>query len=556
MMRRNDNQEIAPDEIFLDATNLPAYDTYQFEGRIEKPITFKTIVLVGFVFALIAIGYATRVWALQIQNGKEYSDLAENNRLDHTIIFADRGIIYDRNHVPIAWNEAKTETDFNLRQYIQKDGFAHLLGYIKYPKKDSSGFYYSTEAEGVSGIEKEYNTMLGGTNGLQLIEINALNEHESENTIRNPKHGESLVTSIDSRVQSALYKTIKDVAEEVGFVGGGGLLMDLETGELIAMTSYPEFSPQVLTDGTSTAMINEYIQSESKPFINRLTTPYTPGSILKPIMALGALTEGVITPDTVIVSNGSISIPNRYDPDNPSIFNDWKAHGPLTVRSAIANSSNVFFYEVGGGFGNIKGLGIARIEKYVREFGYGENLQESFLKGHVGTIPNPEWKEKNFDGDPWRLGDTYFTAIGQYGFQATPLQVLRAMGTIANKGTMVEPTILKRDKPVVSSVIKDIPEKYFTIVHEGMRQGAIEGTARALNVSYTTFAGKTGTAELGISKAKVNSWVTGFFPYENPRYAFVIVMEKGGRANLIGAAAAARRFFDWMNIYTPEYFKV
>ena len=175
--------------------------------------------------------------------------------------------------------------------------------------------------------------------------------------------------------------------------------------------------------------------------------------------------------------------------------------------------------------------------------------------GPEGTIPNPEWKERVFDGDPWRVGDTYFTSIGQYGVQVTPLQVVRAMGALVNGGKVINPVLIHGEDAVIVNQITDIDEEHFRTVRDGMRQGVLEGTAGGLNMSEVAIAAKTGTAELGVSKANVNSWITGFWPYEDPRYAFVIVMEKGKRSNLIGGVAVARQLFDWIKVNKPEYLR-
>ena len=189
-------------------------------------------------------------------------------------------------------------------------------------------------------------------------------------------------------------------------------------------------------------------------------------------------------------------------------------------------------------------------------FGFGTTTLDgssSFLENKAGTIPTPEWKKKTFDED-WFIGDTYHTAIGQYGFQVTPVQIVRGMAAIANKGSLLSPTIIKDGQRHVESNVQ-IPEKYFDIIHEGMRLSVKIGTSVALNVPYADFAGKSGTAELGVSKENVNSWITGFWPYENPKYAFAVTLEKGSVHNLIGAAAAMRQTIDWMSLNTPEYFR-
>ena len=156
-------------------------------------------------------------------------------------------------------------------------------------------------------------------------------------------------------------------------------------------------------------------------------------------------------------------------------------------------------------------------------------------------------------GEDWRLGDTYHTSIGQYGFQTTPITMLRAYAAIANGGTLVTPTIIKTNKPINAGIKVAMPAGDRQIILEGMRQCALEGTAHTLNHPEIEIAAKTGTAELGATKAYVNSWVTGFFPYQHPKYAFIFLMEHGPRTNPFGSAAAFGQFLDWMKINEPAY---
>lgn len=554
--RKYTDYGIDPDEIFLDSANLMNFNTDQFEGRIDKPISKRALGILYISFLVIFTGLLYKVFLLQIVRGEQNYHLSENNRLRETVIFATRGNVYDRNGVPVIWNEPQAEgADFAKRVYYEQDGLSGLLGFITYPKKDSSGFYYELNYSGKEGVEKQFEYIIGGVNGSRITETNALGDVISENLIHNPNPGDSLTLSIDARVQQKLYESIKEIAEQVPFQGGGGVIMDIYTGEIIALTSYPGYSSQKLADGDS-EYIKQINQDTRKPFLNRITQGlYTPGSIVKPYVAVGALNEGVVDQYTHIVSLGKLEVPNPYDPSKPTFFSDWKAHGSVDVRKALAVSSNIYFYVVGGGYKDISGLGITKLESYFRKFGFGAPVKGQISSSISGTIPNPEWKAKNFDGDIWRLGDTYFTSIGQYGFQATPLQAVRAVAAIANKGTVYDPIIIKDFEPQVAQKVEGIKPEIWKIVQEGMRQGVLEGTAKGLNMTSIEIAAKTGTAELGVSKDNVNSWTTGFFPYENPRYAFVVVMEKGDRHNVIGGVAVSRKLFDWMAIYTPEYFK-
>ena len=231
-------------------------------------------------------------------------------------------------------------------------------------------------------------------------------------------------------------------------------------------------------------------------------------------------------------------------------------NGWTNMMEAIAVSSDVYFYEVGGGFENQKGLGIANIEKYSKLFGFADKTGIDLPDEKGGTIPSPEWKLANFKGDPWRIGDTYHTAIGQYGFQVTPMEMVRAVGSIANNGKLMTPHLILNDVEKENQVsLVNLDKEYFDTVHQGMRFAVTMGTAASLNVPYVNIAAKTGTAQLGIAKNKVNSWVIGFFPYDNPKYAFAIMMESGPNTNTVGAPSVMRQLIDWMSINTPEYFK-
>lgn len=549
------NSEIEPDEIFLDSSNLPEFDQNQFEGRLEKPIQSRSVWYLSVLFLIILLSFVYRLWYLQVSHGAENNQKSENNRLRQTPVFAERGLIYDRSHTLLVWNVPnKEDGDFSLRKYIDLSGLSHVLGYVKYPTKDSSGFYYREQLGGMDGVEGFYNTNLAGKNGLQIVETDASNKIQSSSVIDPPVAGENINLSIDAGVQNELYKQIGALVEKAGFVGGAGVIMDVQTGEILAMTSFPEFDSQIMTDGKDRTTISAYNKNKNNPFLDKVISGlYTPGSIVKPFMALAALQEKIIDPAKQIMSTGSITVPNPYFPELSSVFRDWKPLGLMDMRHALAMSSDVYFYTIGGGFGDQKGLGISAIDSYLRLFGFGGDVGNGFFNDKIGTIPTPEWKAANFDGESWRLGDTYHTVIGQYGFQVTPIQAVRAVASIANSGSLLEPTIFT-GKPVQKTPVP-IDQKNFQIVREGMRLGVTEGISAALNVPYVDVASKTGTAELGVSKALVNSWVTGFFPYENPRYAFAVIMEKGSRDNLTGSVFVMRGLLDWMSQNTPQYLK-
>jgi len=403
-------------------------------------------------------------------------------------------------------------------------------------------------------VESFFNEKMSGHEGLKILEKDALFNIISESSVRSPECGESVILSIDAEIQNALYIFMKDLAEEVDFRGGSAVLMDVQSGELLSMISYPEYSSEVMSEGSDRQAIAKFNLDEEKPFLNRATMGlYTPGSIVKPFLSLAALNEDLISPQMKIYSAGSISIPNPYFEDKQTVFKDWKAHGWTNMQEALAVSSDVYFYAIGGGYEDQLGLGIERINEYIKRFGFSEETGvEGFIEER-GIIPNPEWKADNFDGEAWSIGNTYHTSIGQYGFQITPLQAVRAVAAIANKGKLLRPTILKKEEESKDYRSLDIEEESFNIVQGGMRLAVTDGTAKGLNLSFVDVSAKTGTAERGVLKDRVNSWILGYYPSDEPKYAFVVIMEEGPVHNQIGGLYIMRQLLEWMNVNAPEY---
>ena len=565
--RRKNTTPIDPDEIFLDSQNLPDFDTNQFEGRIEKPISSKVFLMMIFFVLFAGSILLYKLWSLQIVNGQNFRDRSDKNSLHNTLIFADRGVIYDRDNIPIVWNAINpNSSDFSLRVYATSTGLSTVLGYVKYPTKDSNGFYYQNKFNAKDGIEKIYDRVISGKDGKKITETDVKGNVISESVIEPPKDGENLNLSIDLKLQRKLYSSLLDISQRGGFRGGAAILMDVHTGEILASSNVPEYDSETMTDGSNSIKITEWLNSGRHPFLNRtIQGLYTPGSIMKLFIAMAVLREGVISPEKQILSTGSISIPNPFDPTKHSTFYDWKAHGLVNLRQAIAVSSNVYFYEVSGGYKDQKGIGIDNIDKYSQMFGFGSTTGINFFGELAGTIPSPEWKEKNFKDGEWRIGDTYNTAIGQYGFQVTPVQVVRAVSALANGGVLITPTFIKNGQstnlalhleallPSVSKISLD--QSFFQIVKEGMRLGVTEGTSHLLDFPYVEVASKTGTAQIGISKDLVNSWVVGFWPYKDPKYAYAVVMERGSKNNQFGAVLVMQELFDWLHIYDSQYLK-
>ena len=543
------SHEIDPEDVFLDSQNLSSLNINQLEGQLSRPLGVRVYYLFTIFIVVLFGATVFRLFGMQITDFAVYQEKADRNHLRTTPIFAHRGTISDVNGDLIAWNSSKGELyEIPDRIYTSTPGFSHLLGYVSYPKKDQSGVFWQDEYIGRDGIEKQYQDRLAGQRGEKVVAVNALHKIEAENVTIDPTNGENLKLTIDKGVQAKLYESMEALAHKAYFTSGAGVIMDVNTGAVLAIASYPEYNNNLMTNATSTEdkkIISKDLLDKNKKFLNRAVAgAFTPGSTVKPFIAMAALMEGVISPLQNIYSSGQLVIKNKYGgPD--SVFKDWKAHGYTDMRKALAESSDEYFYQVGGGFENQKGLGIARINKYAKLFGFGTTTGID-LPGEVhGNVPSPEWKKKVFNED-WLLGNTYHTAIGQYGFQLTPLELVRGIAAIANGGTLVTPHMI--DGVVTASSKITLPEKDLKVVREGMHMVVHEdnGTGTALNIPGIDVAAKTGSAELGVSKQLVNSLITGYFPYENPKYAFVVVMEKGDRHNTYGSVLVMQEVLLWM----------
>jgi penicillin-binding protein 2 len=566
--RYDSSREIDPEDVFIDSQNLSELNIDQMQGQLERPLgkhIFYFATIISFIFIA---GFSYRLYAMQIVHVDDYTEKADSNHLRKLPLFALRGTISDRNGELLAWNslygnasttgdeeekvQEKVQEDIPKRVYTTVPGFSHLLGYVSYPKRDQTGVFWQDEYLGKDGVEKQYQNELAGVKGERIIEVTARHEIEAQNVVVYPSHGENLKLTIDKDVQAKLYERMEALAHKASFTGGAGVIMDIHTGEILALTSYPEYDNNLITNAATkeeNQTVADDLLDKRRKFLNRAVGGlFTPGSTVKPFFAYAALAENIISPEKSIYSSGQIVIKNKYDgPD--TVFKDWKAHGYVDMREAIAESSDEYFYQIGGGYQDQKGLGIARLNTYASMFGFASTTKIDLPGEDYGLVPSPEWKQKVFK-EGWLLGDTYHSAIGQYGFQVTPLELIRGVAALANGGYLVQPHVLARLETASTSIKLD-PSK-LKVIQEGMErtvQGE-QGTAKALDIKGVTIAAKSGTAELGVSKQLVNSWISGYFPYENPKYAFVVIMEKGDRHNPFGAVFAARETIEYMRDYT------
>ncbi|MDP1629572.1 MAG: penicillin-binding protein 2, partial [bacterium] len=407
--------------------------------------------------------------------------------------------------------------------------FSHLLGYLGKTNKEeleSITGYSATDYIGKDGLELFYEDELRGRPGKISFEVDARQNIKRE-AARMPEGGNNLVLTIDKDLTLAGADILKRNIANLGLKRGAAVIEDPRTGEILALISLPGFDINQFSKSLTQEEYNRIFNNPDNPMFNRAVSgAYPIGSTIKPLIAAAALEEKIISPDKKIRAPARIEIPNPYFPDKPSIFKDWRDHGWVSLKEAIAWSSNVYFYNVGGGLEDVKGLGIERIKKYAELFGLKDKTGID-LPGEVrGFFPDPAWKKKANIKDPlWRVGDTYNVSIGQGEVLATPLQVANYISSIANGGSLFKPMVVKKitdeDGLVIEEKKTEILRSGFVsadnlkIIREGMRQAVTDGSAQALNYLPFQAAGKTGTAQYN-NNTKSHAWFAGFAPYDNP----------------------------------------
>lgn len=545
-MARGRSKEIEFDEIFLDSRNALGFDRLSREGTVEKPVSKDLFILLGWVFAAVIFFFLARAGLLQIAKGEDFYSRSENNYLRAFSKEPPRGIIYDRFGEILARNDFE---DGSWKRVYPSFGFFHALGFLSradHPP-EFSGF-----GSGASGLEAAYDDILRGKPTKQIEEVNKKGEVLGSGILQKGSEGGGILTALSKDLQIKLAETISETMSARAFKGGAGVFLNPKTGEVLALASMPDFDPNVLESGNKD-LIKKLLADPSEPFFNRaIAGLYPPGSIVKLALAAGALNEGVIDPDKKILSAGSISLPNPYDAAHPNIFPDWKPLGWVNMREAIAESSDVYFYEIGGGYQDQKGLGPWNIKKYLSIFGFAERSGVDLPGEKEGRLPDPTEKQ---DGRDWTIGDTYHIAIGQGDMAVTPIGAAVYAATVANFGNMPYPHLVRASADSRGKVVEEfsypfkkegiISKDFLKIVRDGMRDAVLYGTAKGLGALPVEIAAKTGTAEIGDTD-KVHSWSIGFFPYEDPEIAFAIVMEAGPRSNTIGATYVASEVIRWI----------
>lgn len=431
------------------------------------------------------------------------------------------------------------------RFYPEKEKVAHIMGYIG---KISEEELQENRERGLNdligkdGLEQIYENFLRGEKGSRQLEVNSKGETTRFLRTENPKIGKSLVLSLDMDLQNAAFDGLRDQNEKKLAKGGAVVALDPRDGSVLALANYPSFDNNDFINKISAEKFGEITAREDRPLFNRaIGGTYPPGSTFKPLVALAALEKGIIRGDEVLDCPESLQVGSWQ-------FRDWKYHGPSDMKKAIAESVNPFFYIIGGGYGDKRGLGQDSIKDYATLFGMGEKLGIDIPQERAGLVPDQNWK-KSVKNEPWYIGDTYHVSIGQGDLLATPIQISSYISAIVNGGKLFKPKLLDRveEESLSESEKSDIfksmePEtirenlassKNLEEVKLAMKETvtSASGSARSLQDLEKKYGvaigGKTGTAQTG-EEEQYHALFVGFAPVENPEIVVTAMVEKGG----------------------------
>ena len=554
------------------------------------------IVVVIFLFL--------RLFYLQILQGPRFRYLSNNNRIRTIIVHAPRGVIFDRNGIPLVFNIpgfretingktvqvegkealsliAKGKKDLevdSLREYPYKDTLAHVLGYLGQISKDElSTAQYSSynagELIGKSGIEQEYESKLKGIDGKQLVEIDARGNPVRKLGESDPVPGQDITLTIDTTLQKAVFEATKNVKK-------GAVIVSSPKGEILAMVSRPSFDTNFFTmgpnylaasDSSYLSLSDILLDSQNQPLLDRsISGTYPPGSTFKLVVASAGLENKIIDEnyqieDTGVLQIGAFSFSNWY-------YTGYGGKdGEVNVVKGIKRSNDIFFYKLA------EKIGVDKVSETAQKFGLGKPLGIDLQGEAAGLVPTPEWKQKTI-GEPWYLGDTYHYGIGQGFLLTTPLQVNGWTQAIANGGTLYQPYLFKDSKPqILSSNL--LNQHSSDLIREGMVEACspggvawplfnfkvpakgwsasggknsidgknfiLEEASGSAKMVKIVIACKTGTAEHGGADSKPHAWITLFAPAYNPEIVITVLAEESGEGSNIAAPIAKKILENW-----------
>ncbi|HEY4506828.1 MAG TPA: penicillin-binding transpeptidase domain-containing protein [Candidatus Paceibacterota bacterium] len=616
-IKRFENEEIRPEETLFDSLSLHPILELPIGRQVFNFFYISVILIIGFLFL--------KSFQLQIIDGENYALIAKKNSSLSYSLTPLRGIIFDRNGVPMVENvpvfdvvvankqlpnslvdkellikrlseslELGVSELTNLfeenkdigvsvvardiskekiaslkaaslkgvyvvanarRNYPAGPASAHLIGYTAQVSRDDlekDPFFLINDRVGRLGLEAQYELELRGEHRF----IDFLNEESGVDSGEDSYAGNVLMTYIDLPVQKKLYESMVSVFAAGGVRRGAAIIQNPKNGEVLALVSLPSFDSNIFESSflpDNSKKIEGILKNTDRPLLNRAVSGrYSPGSTIKPFFALAGLKEGIIDESTIIFADGGISIRSDVDPNFFYTFRDWKVHGWTDIKKAIADSVDVYFYALGGGYGPIKeGLGIDRIESYLKG-ALADQITGIDLPGEIrGFVPSKKWKKEE-KGESWYIGDTYNISIGQGDLGLTLAWINGYIGAVANGGHIMKPIIASEVKnsngevkqKFESEIKSELPFGAYEIdlVRAGMRQTVTSGTASLLRGIPIPLAAKTGTAQ--ISGRGLNSLLTVFGPFDNPEISMTILVESINESQGL-AIRVANDFFSW-----------
>lgn len=524
-----------------------------------------------------------RLFHLQIVHGKANKELADGNRIKVKVIHAPRGVIFDRNGTVLAANSPgfrlidptskkvkfisreealelevsndpklqQMEVD-NIRKYPQGEMFGHVLGYVGEISEDelkalSQKGYVSGDRIGKSGIESQYEEILRGKDGGEIIEVDS--QGRQLRTLRRepPIPGNNIYLTIDALLQEQVFNNLKTTLEKSKKCCAAAIASDPSTGQVLTLVSFPSFDPNVFTTGENDSIISDYFTRFDAPLLNRVIGgTYPPGSTYKIVSSLAALASGKVTPNTQIEDTGITRL-------GAFTFSNWyfgqygRTEGFVNMVKALQRSNDTYYYHIG------QIIGEEPMIEWSRRLLLGGKSQID-LPGEVnGLVPDNEWKVKNF-GEQWYPGDTLHMSIGQGFLLTTPIQVLGFTSFVASDGVLYKPQLLLKverngrevthfePKVLISNITS---KEQINIIKQGLEAVPKDGgTAWPFFSFPIPTAGKTGTAEFGDPKDNTHAWYTSYAPVDDPKIVMTVLLEVGGEGST-NASPIVKEVFRW-----------
>jgi penicillin-binding protein 2 len=573
---------------------IPKRKKSQNTGGKMRPVMLLVILLVSCALLVI------KLFQLQIVQGAYYKSLSDSNRIRTSIIHAPRGIIFDRNNIPLVFNvpgfriiekektklltndealqlisrEKAVEVD-SLRKYAYPTIFSHVIGYVGQISKEeleheAYARYQITDVIGKFGIEQFYENLLSGTDGKELIEVDVTGKKVRSLGKTDPVPGHNISLTLDQKLQEAAYAAMDGVEK-------GAVVVSTPKGEILSMISKPSFDANLFTMGQTyeTATSGGYQDIETiltdgnkQPLLNRaIGGVYPPGSTFKLVTAAAGLEDKIITKaytveDTGILRVGEFSFGNWY------FLEQGGKDGNVNVVKAISRSNDIFFYKLA------EKINVDRLSSFAKRFGVGDVLGIDISGEAKGVLPTKQWKQNEI-GETWYLGDTYHYGIGQGFLLTTPLQVNAWTQAIANGGTVYVPRLLKSAPEQIKA--KDfLNDDTIALIRQGMIDSCTTGgvafpfftfavknpyleidgknilqaeqaskSADMKDYRKVAVACKTGTAQHGGEETEPHAWITLFAPAYNPEIVVTVLVESGGQGSSVAGPIAKEIVRAW-----------